>query len=307
MTKPDNYSSFEGKASMRWFGEPGALVTGTSSVTAISLPAWGGKIVSLFDRKSERQWLLQPNGPLPNKPTYGDDFVAAGLFGWDEMVPTVDSCPNEDGQILPDHGEVWSGPWRVIARSPNSATMEVSGRAIPYRLVRELNVGATAMRLTYRLTVEGEDALPIMWTAHPQFVVGERSKVLLPEGCETVIDTYPEDGNSLPRRTWSRESETFSDVPAGQCRMSYVDPECKVETVTLVDEDGTWLRLSWDPASVPYLGIWCDNRALAHRTVVGLEPSTGFYDRLDRAIQLHRVPIVTPGLPVSWYIDLECG
>src|SRR6266566_5179359 len=46
-------------------------------------------------------------------------FVAAGAWGWDEMVPTIDPHPYPAGSawagvVLPDHGEAWRLPWSVL-------------------------------------------------------------------------------------------------------------------------------------------------------------------------------------------------
>ena len=82
-----------------------------SSLRAVIVPELGAKIVSLFDRRRQHEWLVPPMRTL-KQTAYGDDFVSQDMSGWDEMMPTIVACDYQ-GARLPDHGEVWSIPWQV--------------------------------------------------------------------------------------------------------------------------------------------------------------------------------------------------
>lgn len=86
------------------------LANGLISLTFI--PELGGKLSSLRDLRSGREWLWT-NEHLPyQKPTGSNSYVNADTGGWDECFPTVAPCsyPLEpwQGIPLPDHGELWS-------------------------------------------------------------------------------------------------------------------------------------------------------------------------------------------------------
>jgi hypothetical protein len=68
-----------------------------------------------------------------------------------------------------------------------------------------------------------------------------------------------------------------------------------------------WLRLSWDVAQVPYLGIWVDQGFLSHASVVALEPMTGFYDSLATAWDKQLVTLIGPAESCSWDLLVELG
>ena len=79
-----------------------------------------------------------------------EDFVAAGASGWDEMVPNVDAStyPGSGpwaGIQLPDHGEAWRLQWNVLEESAGSASMECSGRVLPWRLQRQFDLDGRAV------------------------------------------------------------------------------------------------------------------------------------------------------------------
>jgi hypothetical protein len=70
---------------------------------------------------------------------------------------------------------------------------------------------------------------------------------------------------------------------------------------------GDWLHLAWDAASVPYLGLWVDEGAISHESVIAPEPMTGFYDSLETAWAKQKVTIVEPGATRAWTLSVRLG
>lgn len=291
-----------------WCGVP-AMRLEDDTVEVVVLPGRGAKIASLRHRPTSREWLLQPSQQMLPPVSVGDDFTSAALSGWDEMLPTITACadPNSGGP-LPDHGEVWSRPWHVEASSPTRLTTSIEGHALDYRLTRSIAVsGAGRIRLDYELGVVGGLPLALLWAAHPQFVATASTRVRLGDDVGAVTQVHPSLSSS-PIGWPGADADRVTALPAGACRKLYLDPSQPSGGAGLIDEDtGAWLRLAWDPRIVPYLGIWLDNRACAHRPVVALEPSTGYYDDLSRAFASGQVMTVTPGAPARWSIDVSVG
>ncbi len=100
------------------------------------VPEMGAKLVSLFDKRTQREWLVAPGLRPLQKVAYGANFVEQDMSGWDEMFPTIVACdypvPGERfGTPLPDHGEVWPLSWRLEPTSPDSLRTSVEGKALP--------------------------------------------------------------------------------------------------------------------------------------------------------------------------------
>ena len=125
-------------------------------------PERGGRITSL--RLAGDELLDQGIGvDDPSAP----EFVAAGAFGWDELVPTVEvaTYPAQGpflGVHLPDHGEAWRHAWTVLEEAPSFAAMQCSGNVLPWRLRRRMELGASAVRATYvfQKQDEGDASVP---------------------------------------------------------------------------------------------------------------------------------------------------
>jgi hypothetical protein len=277
-----------------WHGAA-ALRLASAELSAVVLPGHGAKIASLVQLPSGREWLAQPDGDLP-APRYGASFADAELCGWDECLPTIDACVSpETGAALPDHGEVWALPWRVEAEGPGLLTTSVEGVALPYRLRRTLVIAGASLRLAYELSAESR--LSLLWAAHPQFAANRGTTVHV--AVDEVLETQPGPVATVP---WAPAAAT--DLPRGRSRKLYVPPDVRVGSAELRDPDGAWLRLAWD---VPYAGIWLDHADVAREPVVAIEPTTGFYDELERASAAGRVSVVEPGRLLEWTLDLTVG
>jgi galactose mutarotase-like enzyme len=303
-----------------------AWVLETDALRAVVVPHLGAKLVSLVDKRVQLEWLVGPGDRPLKKVSYGAPFEKQDMSGWDEMFPTIVACeypaPGENsGRPLPDHGEVWTLPWRLENAGPDRLSLSVEGRALPYRLTRTLSFGApNELVMQYELENRSQEAMPYVWAAHPQFVCGDEAEVRLPSGVTEVCNTLPAGwgwGEPETRFAWPEYLGTDGQPirinrtgPASleQARKFFVLPETRIGWATLMRRPSKdWLRLDWDPNSVPYFGLWVDEGALNHETVVALEPTTGFYDSLALAWKKGEVTAVAPDSTTSWRLRVRVG
>jgi galactose mutarotase-like enzyme len=292
----------------------------------VVVPELGAKLVSLFDKRNQIEWLVDPGGRPVKKLAYGAVFTEQDLSGWDEMFPTIVACqypaPGERfGAALPDHGEVWALPWRVESARAGALTLSVEGRALPYRLTRTLTYhGQAALRMAYELENLGRESMPYIWAAHPQFVCGEAAEVQLPPRVKEVCNTIPAAwgwGEPETRFAWPQavnlrgqpvRIDRTGPAALRQARKFFALPGTRVEWAGVVRQPaGDWLRLDWDPEKVPYLGLWIDEGALSHATVAAPEPTTGFYDSLAVAWEKGEVAVIAPGAIQTWELMVRLG
>lgn len=277
-----------------WRDEPVVEVrSGGASVTVS--PARGGKVVSLRDRTGH-EWLTQPAPhvklPAPAQP--GAVFTDAEMCGWDECAPTIVAGPAA-GAELPDHGELWTQRW--WARGDEAG---VVGPSFGYRFTRRVEPVPAGFAFHYEVRA-ADRPFPFLWAAHPQFIAPPGARVVVDAG-DTVWDVLPDPAVSLG---WDPGLAQMDTVPPGGCRKFYLGPERSVSSAELWLSDDHRLQLVWDARVLPYLGVWFDARLHSRENVIALEPSTGFYDSLERAVRLGTVPIVRPGTPLTWTLELR--
>jgi len=303
-----------------------AWILENDTIRTVVVPSMGAKIVSLLDKRTQLEWLIGP-GDRPFRPaSYGAVFTEQDMSGWDEMFPTIVACPYPapgeiSGTLLPDHGEVWGLPWNLEFTTPGSLKLSVEGKALPYRLTRTLRYNAAdTLEMRYELKNLGKEKLPYIWAAHPQFVCGDEAEIIFPPQVTEVCNTIPEDwgwGEPETRFDWP-EAVSVNGQPVRidhtgpsslkAARKFYVLPETQVSWTGLIRKPSMdWICLTWNPAKVPYLGLWVDEGALNHKTVATPEPTTGFYDSLALAWEKKQVTSIDPGETQSWNLAVRLG
>lgn len=303
-----------------------ALALESARLRAVVVPEMGAKIVSLFDKSNGAEWLVGPGQRPFRSPAYGASFVDQDMSGWDEMFPTIVSCPypgagHRHGVDLPDHGEVWTLPWSIEEGAGNEIALRVEGKALPYRLGRTLSLAAEdTLQLDYALENRGQEQMPYMWAAHPQFDCGQGATIVLPREVRRVCNTLPAAWG------WGPPEETY-DWPAAkdvrgneerldevgppslkQARKFFALPEARPTWAAVVRKaTGDWVRMAWSALTVPYFGIWVDEGALSDCSVATPEPTTGFYDSLALAWEKRQVCTIEAGATQSWTLKVQLG
>lgn len=286
------------------------VVLTAAGIRVTCVPGRGGKLTSINDLDRDREWLVPPGGPLDGPVPPGLPFTDGDMCGWDEMVPTIIPCrypgPGQPDLQLPDHGELWTLPWPVTQRDDRSLTLAVVGRVLPYRLERQATVTPSSLLLDYRLDAAGDEPLQLLWAAHPQFRCRSGTRIVMPAHVRAALDVT--DPRRPQRIAWPGQgTDQVDKLPRGTGRKLVLDPGTQASWVSLVDPDGTALRLSWDCAQVPYLGLWLDHLRFSPTPCVVLEPTTGFYDDLALASASGRVMSLRPGQPIRWSLRVSLG
>jgi galactose mutarotase-like enzyme len=304
-----------------WFGLA-ALAIESEALRVIVVPEMGAKIVSLFDKYTQREWLVGPMRPLVNV-SYGAQFVDQDMSGWDEVFPTIDSCKypikgEYYGRVMPDHGEVWTLAWQREKSAVDKLTLSVQGIALPYYLIRTISFSTpSVLRIDYRVTNFGAERLAYLWAAHPQFAADSETEIIFPPEVEEVHNVMSGDkwGEAGMRYAWpdaiTMDKNICSINQIGSatlhsCRKFYISPEIHVHWAGLADHrSGSYLRMEWLPVELPYLGIWVDEGAYNRVPVVALEPTTGFYDNLTFADQNGRARYLRPNETHQWGLSVQ--
>lgn len=235
----------------------------------------GGRIISL--RLAGEELLDQGIG-VDDPSALG--FVAAGARGWDEMVPCVDASryPGPGpyaGVELPDHGEAWRLPWKVMEKTLSSAAMECAGKVLPWRLRRRVELGERAVRLTYSYRNDGAEPLLAYWCAHPLF--------------RYESDMQAEAGSPVPRPEVGTSRKVF--LRRGQA-----------DRARLEWRSGSAIEIAWDKRLTPYVGVWVCNGDLGGYRHIAIEPATGGGDRPHLAVP---PPLLAPGEELAWGLEVR--
>lgn len=293
------------------------------------VPAHGGRVVSLEDRRSGREWLVQDrsaDSPRWSGSWSGSDAVYSGerAFGWDECLPTLAPCldPLETtGPPLRDHGDGWGRPV-VVEPVAAEATGQAPGVRVAwtspgrYRFERVLRLDGPTVRSDYHLASLGLD-LPFLWSMHALLALDVGAHLTI-DGVDGVAVTSAT-GLDLTTRSgvagWpvaelraggTIDLSEIQGVEAAIALKAYADSA--PAPATAYQPDGAGLTIDWDRRVAPALGVWIDAGGWPvgeARHQVALEPTTAPFDDLTTALAADRATWVRPGRDVRWWTTIS--
>ncbi|QGQ94267.1 hypothetical protein EHS13_04785 [Paenibacillus psychroresistens] len=301
-----------------------AVTIENEQLIAQFLPDYGGKMASLIQKKTAREFLVQAPNELYRVLEYDGDYVDAECSGFDDMFPTIDKVYYPEypwkGVEIPDHGEVCGLRWDYEIRA-DCLYMAVNGVRFPYKLEKWIKFAPSGkLNISYKATNLSNYAFDFLWAAHPMINAEAGGDILVPyQGQQEVITMFSTDGklgqygdqiawpnfvckdkSKLNLATLEGNSERklaykyyFKDkIPEGWCAYRY-------------KSDGTTLKLSFPEAEVPYLGVWINEGDFKGFNNLALEMCTGSLDRPDVAKRFGQNSVLPANGEYAWYLDFE--
>lgn len=288
----------------------------------------GGKVASIRVRGHE---LLQAPLATPAPRTRTMGFEQSDASGWDECLPSVAGCTVQTAAgpaSVPDHGDLWRVAWDVVRSDATSVTLRGACFSLPLVLERTLTLTETPqgwrLRADYTLTNTGEHPAPWSWAAHTLYAAVAGDEIELPSTL-TVLRLEGSGGERLgkggdavawPVAKLAHGGETdlrVAQTPdTGIGDKLFAGPLAAGENWCALRRPsaGVRIRVSFDLAATPYLGLWIcyggwPERPGPKQVCVALEPSTAPVDSLAIAGPWSRT--LLPGQSFSWpmTIDLE--
>lgn len=296
-----------------------SIVLQNSRVRAEFIPEPGGKMVSLINRDTNFEYLVQRTNPVYLDQPFDGKYVNGECSGYDDMFPTIDECYYEmepwKGIKMADHGEVWSLDWDYEMKE-DSVKMTVAGKRFPYELEKEISfINENTIRIQYKLVNKSIHDFEFLWAGHFMLNLQEGTKLVVPDDCKEAITILTNtsrkvgDINYWPNFTdkagnfyrvdisRSKEADGFekyyfnNKLKDGWCELMYPDSKNKI-------------KISFPVDTVPYLGILMNENGWDNLYNIFIEPCTVCYDRPDIAKQHGQVSSVKGLGEYKWHIDI---
>ncbi len=293
------------------------------------LPEYGAKIVEIWDKRVDYQWLwTDPSRPIRAR-SFGDNYADHDISGFDECFPNIGISPYplDNLKNLPDHGELWTNSWES-ERSDYTLTTFTHGRIAPYKFLRTLSLEEDVISIKYQIENLGKSTLIGFWSAHPLFVAQEGMRIELdgnPQmtkefGFSSRMGDDGDDGykDHLRQFRWP-ETEDSSGHKHDISLISMVRP--LTDKVVIQSPPDGKIRLlnpaykcafafNFDSAQIPYVGICFNLNAWPFEGMKGcwvaIEPTQGATDRLDESLELGASLGIPAGEKAHFGFNLSC-
>jgi galactose mutarotase-like enzyme len=261
------------------------------------VPELGGRIISLKDLRTSREWLWHPAGGLKlfrNRPD--DKFESSPLVGMDECLPTIAPCVWR-GRHLPDHGEVWASAWSLDSEAWERGLLRtgVQLKISPFDFERTIELQENEVRLSYRLDNRGAEEELYLWTMHPLLRLQTGDELELPSSTRVLLD----------RVDWL--DTLGSGRPKGVCEKIFASGLSEGRVAIHNPETGDRLQFHWDAAENNTLGLWLNRGGWHGHDHFALEPASGKPDLLTVAAQNKSCASVPARGSIAWQVCIQVG
>ena len=303
-----------------------SVQTGVMELSII--PELGGKVNSLRDTRTGREWLWRhPRFPYKQVP-HGSSYTAASdTGGWDECFPSVAQCEYPSapwqGAAIQDHGELWS---QVAEFEINEQAHKITlltrwhGIALPYTFIRviTLNENSSIVHVDYEVVNNADQPIAYVWCIHPLLAIEPGMELRLPSSAHFNV------GGSIPQNLVSPDKKlqypfaasglnfpTLPETTAGRAIKIWSDPLPENEGwATMRARDGEF-QMRWDVSLLPQGAAWMNFGALgmdggSPYFNLGIEPCIGGQDSLNNAVNLYNLfERLQPHGTKNWWLEIE--
>jgi galactose mutarotase-like enzyme len=256
-------------------------------------------------------------------------FNEGDASGWDECLPSVSGCTVQTviGPVdVPDHGDVWRVEWKVVSSGNGSVTLSADGFSLPLTLVRSTTLTQTEkgyrIQADYKLTNNGAVETPWAWSAHPGYAAEEGDILSLPDSIKALRIEWTRNERldksngtaawPIAKLTAGGETDLriSAETHSGVGDKLFAGPLAAAENWVALTRPkaGVRLRVSFDAAATPYLGLWvCQDGypegSIPQQHCVAMEPTTAPVDALSITGPWSRT--LAAGASFSWPMILE--
>lgn len=261
------------------------------------VPELGAKIVSVKDRRTDREWMWHPScGRILFHNSPGDDFFQSPLTGMDECLPTIEPCLWR-GRKLPDHGEAWSAAWDVDEETWQRGVLKTSVRLeiSPFDFERTIELEGCELRLNYQLSNRTPAPEYFLWAMHPLLKLQDGDELVLPSSTRNLLN-----GDA-----WLDAID--SAMPDGGCAKRVAGPVSEGVSGVHNHKTGERLDFEWNVSENNGLGLWLTRGGWHGHHHFAIEPTNAGADSLVSAVSRKWCGTVEGNSTVTWQVRLRIG
>lgn len=273
-------------------------------------PALGGKILSIYNKSLEKEFLWR-NGNLSLqvcKP--GTDYELNFWGGIDELIPN-DIPEKIDSLSYPDHGELWTTP---LEYGCSDGKISVYGKLklseLYYQKTMYLEAKSPVIYLEYKIRNESNDKRNFLWKLHAALAVEEGARLVT--GARKAKIVYPETSRfkSFEEFDWPKiENTDVSIAPFNNNTMDffYLYNIQEAEMKFISGQADHLFSYSYNKEVFPYQWYFASYGGfLGHYTVI-LEPATNMPASVNEAMALKQCCGLEPGQEINTVVAIYAG
>lgn len=287
------------------------ILTGENDVVKFKIaPASGGKIVSIYNKQLDKEFLWQNENISLQQHLTGADYDTNFYGGIDELIPN-DIPENIDGIDYPDHGELWTTP---LYYETKQDSITVFGKLplseLLYKKTVTLDAKAPLIHLHY--TIKNTAAAPrnFLWKLHAALAIETGDKLVTDAQKAKVVDPAYSRFTNLNQFNWPViEGIDASIVPLNNNSTDFFylyDME-QAEMIFLSNKQKHLFRYRYDKKVFPYQWYFASYGGFLNHYTVILEPSSGMPISVNDAKSMKQCAVLKPNEEIETMVSIYAG
>jgi hypothetical protein len=273
-------------------------------------PQLGGRILSVYNKKLEREFLWHNQNLTLIRNEVGADYDSNFWGGIDELLPN-DLPETIDSVSYPDHGELWTA---ALGHSVTSDGVTAEGllplSGLYYRKTLSFLENEPVIRIDYNIRNDSRATRHFLWKLHAALEIEEGDKLLTSARRAKAVYAESSRSGSEDEFAWpSIRSVNASEVPAYDRTMDfyylYDVPESRMAMLT---GRGSYLfEYAYDGQIFPYQWYFASYGQFdGHYTAI-LEPASAMPVSVQEAQGLMQCSVLEPGQEINTVVTIYAG
>lgn len=286
------------------------LVIENDHLSVSIVPALGGKLLSIFNKKLLKEFVWVNKQLLLKSNVPGADYDSNFLGGIDELIPN-DQPENIDGINYPDHGELWTTPLRYEIENNQIKLHGILPKSqLYYSKIIELNNDHPVITFNYSIKNESNKQRHFLWKLHAALRINPGDKLLTSAINGQVVDLdysryktlepfkWPlienTDAGVIPIKNNSIDFFYLYEIPTGNMMLQSAD------------EDQLFCY-SYDTKIFPYQWYFASYGGFLNHYTAILEPCTNMPMIVNDAIEKKQSSMLKPGETLNTQVQIFAG
>ena len=274
------------------------------------VPAAGGKILSVYSKHLQKEFLWRNTNLLLETHHPGADYDANFLGGIDELIPN-DIPETIDSIAYPDHGELWTTSLNCELSEDKISvfgTLKLSG--LYYKKIISLEASSPVINLEYTIKNESGSNRNFLWKLHAALSIEDGDKLVTSAQKGKVVDPDYSRFTNVNEFAWPQiENTDASIVPNKNNTIDFFylyDIE-KAEMDLLSNNYNHLFRYSYDKSVFPYQWYFASYGGFLNHFTAILEPCTSMPISVNDAKESGQCTVLEPGQEINTVVRIYAG
>lgn len=273
-------------------------------------PAAGGKIISIFNKELNKEFLWQNKNIPLQRHSAGADYDSNFFGGMDELLPN-DIPETINGIVYPDHGELWT---TLLDYQLETDQVSMFGKlkksGLTYKKTVRLETNSPVIYLDYTIKNESRLIRNFLWKLHAALSVEAGDRLLTTARKARVADPGYSRFSRLNEFNWPViENSDASVVPVKDNSVDffYLYDNEMGEMSFLGKKSESLFSLHYNQAVFPYQWYFASYGGfLDHYTAI-LEPCSSMPMSVTDAAHLNQCSTLLPGEELKTTVKIYAG